>query len=104
MTADLRHVVYANLRKNLRFLRRTTRSGDHWMKQRDLVDALALQGISGWHPQTVSQVENGSRGVDAAELVALSRIFRVTVDELLNADAGHDPRPSIGIYEQLTWP
>jgi Zn-dependent peptidase ImmA (M78 family)/transcriptional regulator with XRE-family HTH domain len=41
------------------------------------------------HRQSVSQIENGSREVKAAELVRLSRALHVSITELLDA---HEPR------------
>lgn len=61
-----------NIGKNIKHLRKEAE-----LSQQELADRISLQRVS------ISQIENGSRGVSAEEIKQLAKIFQVSADVLL---------------------
>src|SRR5438105_3049996 len=59
------------------------------LRQTDLAEAMRQLG-NRWHPQTVDQVEHGSRGLGWSEIQHLAWYFAVPVSELVGSLDGLD--------------
>jgi transcriptional regulator with XRE-family HTH domain len=61
---------------------RATRSR-RGLSQADVVERMRALGFTAWHRPTLGNIERGSRGVRAEELVGLARALEVTMSRLL---------------------
>lgn len=60
------------------------------LSQAELGKSVGVVTGREWHRQTVSVIEKGERGVTGADLIALARVFGVTVARLLLPEVGID--------------
>jgi len=72
---------------------RTLRERKGWSQGR-LASAL------GAHPQNVSQIERGVRGVSVQQVVRLARVLGISTDEIL-AQRDHDTTPTVPANRKL---
>lgn len=60
------------------------KASDKKMSQKDLADLLQLQGID-IDKNAIQRIESGQRFVTDIELIAFSKIFNISFEELLNS-------------------
>jgi len=76
VTPDMTRVVLADNIRAYRHLRR--------LHQANIGERMHQAGHSTWHQVTVSEIECNRRNVTVPELVSITEILGVTIDQLLN--------------------
>ncbi len=65
----------------------------------EFADILSDGGLSNFHPTTIGRMERGERPVRLSEAVMIARVFRVSVDELIDEPYDEDLAEYIHLLE-----
>ena len=79
-----RRIPYGD--KNISGMRIEQLRKERGIKQTELISKMQLMGVD-INPSSLSKLEGQRRIATDLELLAISRILKVTVDELLNKDS-----------------